>query len=333
MPGNSRSSIMETMMLEHHPTRTTAGSPDIDARPASTSRPEEVPVEQIPIPEETMDLNPDPDNKLHRCNSTPAAASTSTEMATIVEEPVASTSMGSFTLECVRDSSTRSSTPVMDEDLGSGTGTVQDMGDTPMRDEWASNSDSDYEEQYENYVRKLEARKHYNDWAEDETSNTEKCWKHFKVTQSMTKQSLAITCEHLFRSHVHKSLQLMEVLKQDVYIWTSLEYSKFKEAEGVSKNLIKLNQEGKTFSYHVHDNSVYALAPALNTIYVINDKDLRYLGIVRTSNTRMPFNDKRGKPYNFPKKEGKKIHFLKMVHEKMIQSPYRERLQEFLSLV
>ena len=68
MPGNSRSTIMETMMLEHHPTRTTAGSPDIDARPASTSRPEEVPVEQIPIPEETMDLNPDPDNKLQRCD-------------------------------------------------------------------------------------------------------------------------------------------------------------------------------------------------------------------------------------------------------------------------
>ena len=328
MPGNSKSSILETM-LEHHPTPTIASSPDTDARPVSISRPEEIPVEQIPMLEEPMDSNTDPDNKLQRCNSTPAAAAV--EMPIIEEEPVASTSMEPVTLECGRGSSTRSSTPVMDEDLGSGT--TQDIVDTPMRDDWASNSDSDYEEQYENYMRKLEARKDYNDWIEDETSNTEKCWKHLKVTQCMTKPSLAVTCEQLFRSHVHRAMQLMEVLKQDVYIWTSLEYSKFKEAEGVSKNLVKLNREGKTFSYHVHEHLVYALAPALNTIHVTNDKDLRYLGIVRTSSTRMPFVDKKGRPYNFPKKEGKRVLFLKMVHEKMFKSPYRERLQEFLSLV
>ena len=94
----------------------------------------------------------------------------------------------------------------------------------------------------------------------------------------------------------------MEVMQQDIYVSISLEYTKFKEAHGVSKNLVKLNQEGKTFSYQVHDNLVYALATALNTINVVSDKDLRYLGIVKTSTTRKPFTDKRGKPYNFPKK-------------------------------
>ena len=330
MPGNSRSTIMETLQ-ESLPAPRTVDSIDTDVMPVSTSSlttPEEIPVEQIPMPEEAMDLNPEYlDNKLQRCDSTPAAAAV--EMPTIEEEPVASTSMGSFALECVRGSSSRSSTPVMDEDPGSGM-----VQDAPMRDEWASNSDySDYEEQYDKYMRKLEGRKDSNDWAEDETSMTEKCWKHLKVTQSMTKQSLALTCEQLFRSHVHKSRQLMEVLKQDVYIWTSLEYTKFKEADGVSKNLVKLNQEGKTFSYLVHDNLAYALAPALNTIHVTGDKDLRYLGIVRTSTTRMPFTDKRGKPYNFPKREGKRVLFLRMVYEKMTKSPYQERLQEFLSLV
>ena len=41
----------------------------------------------------------------------------------------------------------------------------------------------------------------------------------------------------------------------------------------------------------------------------------------------MPVTDKRGKPYNFSKREGKSALFLKMVYEKMTQSPYQERLQ------
>ena len=123
-------------------------------------------------------------------------------------------------------------------------------------------------------MRNLEARKNSHDWDEDETSTMEKCWKHFTVTQSMSKQSLAFTCENLFRSHIQKTLQLMEVVKQDIYVWISLEYTKSNEAQGVSKNLVKLNQKGKTFSYYVHDTLVYALTSALNTIHVISDTDL-----------------------------------------------------------
>ena len=77
MPGNSRSTIMETLQ-ESLPAPRTVDSIDTDVMPVSTSSlttPEEIPVEQIPMPEEAMDLNPEYlDNKLQRCDSTPAAA-------------------------------------------------------------------------------------------------------------------------------------------------------------------------------------------------------------------------------------------------------------------